>query len=365
MTDDAAVQHPTIATGSAAMRTDDLDFDLPADLIAQTPPANRGGSRLLHYFRAGRAVYDRSFSDLPDLLGPTDLLVFNDSKVIPARFMLKKLTGGQIEGLFLAEPAPGQWLALLRDLGNAPPGTVLHFDSDPSLRATILSGRGEGEFLLQISEPISAMELLNRMGRMPLPPYIKRGKGADERDELDRARYQTVYADAPGAIAAPTAGLHFTPELLRRLDDAGISRVMITLHVGVGTFKPITAENLSDHRMHGESFSITPAAAETLNRAKKDRRRIVAVGTTSARALESHPPDQPFSSKQSQTSIFIYPPYLWKHVGALITNFHLPRSTLIALVAAMTGVKEQRRIYQHAIARQYRFFSYGDAMLID
>ena len=185
------------------------------------------------------------------------------------------------------------------------------------------------------------MDLLTRIGRMPLPPYIKREKRADARDDLDRARYQTVYAAAPGAIAAPTAGLHFTPDLLRRLDEAGISRVMVTLHVGAGTFKPITAGNLADHRMHSESFSITPAAAEALNRAKKDRRRIVAVGTTSARVLESHSPDQPFTATHSQTSIFIYPPYRWNHVGALITNFHLPRSTLIALVAALTGLDEQ------------------------
>ncbi|HEX4053038.1 MAG TPA: tRNA preQ1(34) S-adenosylmethionine ribosyltransferase-isomerase QueA [Tepidisphaeraceae bacterium] len=365
MTDDVRTPHPTIPDGSNTMQTDDLDFDLPADLIAQTPPPNRSDSRLLHYVRSDRAMCDRSFSDLPDILRPTDALVFNDSKVIPARFMLKKTTGGQIEGLFLCEPAPGQWLALLRDLGHAPPGTVLHFDADPSLRATILSSCGAGEFLLQISDSVPAMDLLTRIGRMPLPPYIKREKRADARDDLDRARYQTVYAAAPGAIAAPTAGLHFTPDLLRRLDEAGISRVMVTLHVGAGTFKPITAGNLADHRMHSESFSITPAAAEALNRAKKDRRRIVAVGTTSARVLESHSPDQPFTATHSQTSIFIYPPYRWNHVGALITNFHLPRSTLIALVAALTGLDEQRRIYQHAIAQRYRFFSYGDAMLIE
>jgi S-adenosylmethionine:tRNA ribosyltransferase-isomerase len=254
---------------------------------------------------------------------------------------------------------------MLRDLGNAPPGTVLHFEAEPSIRVTILSARGEGEVLLGISQPMPAMELLNRIGRMPLPPYIKREKGGDARDELDRARYQTVYADSPGAVAAPTAGLHFTPELLRRLDDAGISRVMITLHVGAGTFKPIAADRLADHRIHSEYFSISPSAAEALNHAEKDRRRIIAVGTTSARVLESQPADRPVAAMRGQTSIFIYPPYRWKRVGALITNFHLPRSTLIALVAAMTGLQEQRRIYRYAISHRYRFFSYGDAMLIE
>ncbi|MGD0461546.1 MAG: tRNA preQ1(34) S-adenosylmethionine ribosyltransferase-isomerase QueA [Tepidisphaeraceae bacterium] len=347
------------------MRTDELDFDLPPELIAQTPLEDRSASRLLHYVRASGAIHDRVFSDLPSLLCPGDVLVFNDSKVIPARFSLKKTTGGQIEGLFLCEPVIGQWLALLRGVGQPAQGTILHFDSDPSLRATILAGRGRGEFLIQISEPIPALDLLNGIGRMPLPPYIRRRKQTDERDSLDRARYQTVYADSPGAVAAPTAGLHFTPDLLRRLDDAGIGRVLITLHVGAGTFKPISADSLADHPMHAESYSISPAAAEALNRARTDSRRIVAVGTTSARVLESQPPDQRFIPTQGQTSIFIYPPYRWNHVGALITNFHLPRGTLIALVAAMTGLKEQRRIYEHAIAQHYRFFSYGDAMLIE
>jgi S-adenosylmethionine:tRNA ribosyltransferase-isomerase len=347
------------------MRTDELDFDLPPELIAQSPPENRSASRLLHYVRANGVMNHRTFSDLPSLLRPSDVLVFNDSKVIPARFSLKKTTGGQIEGLFLSEPVLGQWLVLLRDAGQPTPGTIFHFDSDPSIHATIIVSHGQGEFLIQISEAVVAIELLNRIGRMPLPPYIKRRKQSDERDDLDRARYQTIYADSPGAIAAPTAGLHFTPELLRRLDDAGIARVMITLHVGAGTFKPIAVDNLAEHPMHSETYSISALAAETLNRAKAGNRRIVAVGTTAARVLESQPADQPFKPIEGQTNIFIYPSYRWKHVGALITNFHLPRSTLIALVAAMTGLEEQRRIYAEAIAACYRFFSYGDAMFIE
>jgi S-adenosylmethionine:tRNA ribosyltransferase-isomerase len=347
------------------MRTDELDFDLPTDLIAQTPSENRSDSRLLHYARPGGAIHHRVFSDFADLLRPSDLLVFNDSKVIPARFALRKMTGGLIEGLFLSEPAAGRWLALLRDLGTASEGTILIFDADPRLRATILANRGEGEFLLEISGTGTALDLLGTIGRMPMPPYIKRDKQRDERDELDRMRYQTIYAASPGAIAAPTAGLHFTSELLDRLDAKGIERANVTLHVGIGTFKPISSETLDAHEMHAESFSIDSRAAEQLNRAKRDNRRIVAIGTTSARVLESQPADRPFAAGSGSTSIFIYPPYRWKHVGALVTNFHLPRSTLIALVAAMTGLEEQRRIYQQAIADRYRFFSYGDAMFID
>jgi S-adenosylmethionine:tRNA ribosyltransferase-isomerase len=200
---------------------------------------------------------------------------------------------------------------------------------------------------------------------MPLPPYIKRDKRHDDRDALDRQRYQTVYARSPGAVAAPTAGLHFTEELLQRLNDAGIRRAMVTLHVGLGTFRPVTADTLQDHVMHSESYSLDAVAAEQLNRAKSERRRIIAVGTTAARVLESQPADVPFIPMMGQTDIFIYPPYRWRHVDGLITNFHLPRSTLIALVAALTGLEQQRRIYREAIGQRYRFFSYGDAMFVE
>ena len=211
----------------------------------------------------------------------------------------------------------------------------------------------------------SAMEILGRVGRMPLPPYIRRGKGGDPLDSMDRDRYQTVFARTPGAVAAPTAGLHFSSELLAELDGIGVERVNVTLHVGMGTFKPIKSATLEKHAMHSESYEIDAAAAAALNRAKRENRRIVAVGTTSARVLESQPADRPFVETQDRTELLIYPPYAWKHVGAMVTNFHLPRSTLIALVAAMTGLEEQRRIYAEAIALKYRFFSYGDAMFIE
>jgi S-adenosylmethionine:tRNA ribosyltransferase-isomerase len=213
------------------------------------------------------------------------------------------------------------------------------------------------------SEP--ALVLLSRVGRMPLPPYIRRDKDADERDATDRERYQTVYARAPGAVAAPTAGLHFTPAIFAELEARGIERAFVTLHVGLGTFKPVTVDALAEHAMHREAYTISPETAETLNRAKRERRRLVAVGTTSARVLESQPPGESFTAKTDETGIFIYPPYEWKHVGAMVTNFHLPRSTLIALVAAMVGLDEQQRIYRTAIEQRYRFFSYGDAMFVE
>jgi S-adenosylmethionine:tRNA ribosyltransferase-isomerase len=347
------------------MKTDELDFDLPAELIAQAPATDRGASRLLRFGRADQSMTHHRFDDLPTLLRPGDMLVFNDAKVIPARFSLLKSTGGRIEGLFLSEPRIGQWQVLLKGLGDAAVGTSLEFEFDSRLWAQILQNQGGGEYLLAISTDLAAAEILDRLGRMPLPPYIKRDKRHDEHDALDRQRYQTVYARTPGAVAAPTAGLHFTEHLLQRLDDAGIRRAMVTLHVGLGTFKPITADTLQAHSMHSESYSLDAVAAEELNRAKSERRRIIAVGTTAARVLESQPADAPFIPTTGQTDIFIYPPYRWRHVDGLITNFHLPRSTLIALVAALTGLPQQRRIYREAIALRYRFFSYGDAMLVE
>jgi S-adenosylmethionine:tRNA ribosyltransferase-isomerase len=240
----------------------------------------------------------------------------------------------------------------------------LRFADDAGVRVHVLE-RQSDEYLIRVDPPEPALDLLGRLGRMPLPPYIKRSRDHDARDSIDAQRYQTVYACAPGSVAAPTAGLHFTPPLLCQLDAAGIERVTITLHVGLGTFKPVTAHTLEGHTMHEEVYQISPVAAEQLNRATAQGRRIIAVGTTSARVLESQPAGQPFAARNDRTGIFIYPPYRWQYVRGLITNFHLPRSTLIALVAAMTGLTRQRQIYDIAIRQRYRFFSYGDAMLIE
>jgi S-adenosylmethionine:tRNA ribosyltransferase-isomerase len=346
------------------MQTDELDFELPSELIAQEPPAQRTDSRLLHYVRSNREVFHRTFRQLPGLLRRGDLLVFNDARVIPARFTLQKDTGGRIEGLFLDEPQEGKWHVLLKNLGRAT-DVPLHFADAPQILVRVTENLGGGEFRLTLDPPQKAEELLDRTGRMPLPPYIKRQKDHDPRDEMDRARYQTVFAKEAGAVAAPTAALHFSPELLKELDEKSVRRTFVTLHVGMGTFKPVTSDTLQGHSMHVERYSISPQAADELKRAKQEGRRIIAVGTTAARVLESQSADQPFIAKADQTGIFIYPPYAWKHVSALITNFHLPRSTLIALVSALVGLEEQRRLYRIAIERRYRFFSYGDAMFIE
>jgi S-adenosylmethionine:tRNA ribosyltransferase-isomerase len=346
------------------MRTEDLDFDLPPELIAQAPAPDRSASRLLHYRRTDRSIAHRKFADLPSILNPGDLLVFNDAQVIPARFTLQKPTGGLVEGLHLSQQPGGAWRVLLKNVGPDPVGRVLTFADVPEVELAITSQYEEGEFSVQVNPPVPALDLLQRVGRMPLPPYIKRDKHHDARDEFDRGRYQTVYAKEPGSVAAPTAGLHFTRELLTRLEARGIERTFVTLHVGMGTFKPVTSETLEHHRMHAEAYSIPSAAAAAINRANRDDRRIIAVGTTAARVLESQD-EGDVTPKHGETSIFIYPPYQWKHVQAVITNFHLPRSTLIALVAAFVGLEEQRRIYAMAIEEKYRFFSYGDAMLLE
>jgi S-adenosylmethionine:tRNA ribosyltransferase-isomerase len=345
------------------MKTDDLDFDLPADLIAQVPAAERRASRLLHYQRADRTLEHRTFSDLPELLRAGDLLVFNDARVVPARFTLQKNTGGRVEGLFLGEVEPRLWHVMLRNAGSA--AAPMRFADAPGTAARIVAKEADGSYRIAVETGEPAIVLLSRVGRMPLPPYIKRDKDHDARDDFDRQRYQTVYAKVPGAVAAPTAGLHFDEEILRRLDQLGIQRTFVTLHVGLGTFKPVESDSLAGHAMHSEAYSISSETAEALNRAKREGRRIVAVGTTSARVLESQPVEASFEPRTGSTSIFIYPPYKWKHADALITNFHLPKSTLIALVAAMVGLDEQRRMYRTAIEQRYRFFSYGDAMLIE
>lgn len=348
--------------GLELMRTDELDFDLPKDLIAQTPAVERSASRLLHYRMADQTIDHRTFSDLPSLLNAGDLLVFNDARVIPARFTLQKITGGRIEGLFLSQPRETRWHVLLKNLGGYG-SQRLTFVNDPSISANVIRFGEGGEYEMEVSTDEPANSVLARVGRMPLPPYIKRGKESDERDDFDRDRYQTVFSKTPGSVAAPTAGLHFTPQTLQELDMRGVERCFVTLHVGMGTFQPVKTDTLEAHTMHTESYSLDPITAEALNRAKSQRRRIIAVGTTAARVLESQP--DVFEPKTSETNIFIYPSYRWKHVDALITNFHLTRSTLIALVAAKVGLAEQRRIYATAIGERYRFFSYGDAMFIE
>lgn len=346
------------------MQTDELDFNLPAELIAQEPPSVRHDARLLHYRRVGKSISHRTFTNLPAVLRPGDLLVFNDTRVLPARFVLRKPSGGRVEGLFIRQNAPGDWNVLLRSVGPFRAGTEMRPDGDDAVTVTLVEHIEGGEFRVAVRPPLPAAEVLERVGRMPLPPYIKREKARDRRDASDRERYQTVFARVPGSVAAPTAALHFSPEVAAALDARGVRSAFVTLNVGMGTFKPVTADALDGHVMHAERYAISPEAADAVNAAKAEGRRVIAVGTTSARVLESQPAGD-LAAANGETSIFIYPPYAWKHVGGLVTNFHLPRSTLIALVAAMVGLDEQRRIYAEAIAGRYRFFSYGDAMFVE
>ena len=346
------------------MRVDELDYELPPELIAQAPAAERAASRLLHYRRDGGSIAHRQFSDLPSLLRDDDLLVMNDARVTPARFTLVKPTGGRVEGLFVEQRDARRAVVMLKNLGPVQPTTPLRFERDPSASLRTLS-RGEGGLVeVELDAGESLIALLDRIGRMPLPPYIKREKGADARDDADQQRYQTVYANTPGSIAAPTAGLHFTPETFAALDARGIERATVTLHVGLGTFKPVEVDDLADHPMHVERFELSAPTCEAINRARRAGRRVVAVGTTTARVLESQLPGDVVAGS-GETRLLIQPPHAWRRVGALVTNFHQPRSTLIALVAALVGLGEQRRIYREAIDRRYRFFSYGDAMLAE
>ena len=359
------VEHfPNVAPVPRALplpvRTDELDFELPKELIAQRPAARRDESRLMHYDRATGGVGHRTFADLPALLRAGDVLVFNDARVTPARFALLKPTGGRVGGLFLARPTPGEWHALLKSPGPVRPDLIYRFAGHATAVARVVEKLGGGRYRLLVDGP-DADVLLGEIGTLPLPPYIRGGR--EEAD--DRERYQTVYAAAPGSVAAPTAGLHFTPELLDRLDAAGVIRATVTLHVGLGTFRPVLVDALDDHPMHAERYELPAATADVLNAAERDGRRVVAVGTTSVRVLESHPPGEPFAAGGGETRIFLRPPYQWRHVGAMLTNFHLPRSTLLALVAAFVGLDAQRRLYAEAVAERYRFFSYGDAMLLE
>ena len=347
------------------MRSDELDFHLPAELIAQEPAASRSASRLLHYRRADRSIVHRKFAELPSLLQRGDLMVLNDARVIPARFALRKQSGGRIEGLFLGETAAGHWRAMLKNLGPVKGPVELAFADDAAIKVTVVGRNDEGDYLMNIATEENAIALLERVGRMPLPPYIRREKEHDARDDADRERYQTVFAKQATAVAAPTAALHFTDGIFSELQQRGVEKTFVTLDVGAGTFKPLTADTLEGHVMHRESYTISPDAAASINRAKAEGRRIIAVGTTSARVLESQPANEPIQPKRDSTAIFIYPPYEWRFVDAMITNFHLPKSTLVALVAAKVGLDEQKRIYAEAIREKYRFFSYGDAMLIE
>jgi S-adenosylmethionine:tRNA ribosyltransferase-isomerase len=346
----------------------DFDFLLPDDLIAQTPPSERGGSRLLVLDRHTGALADRAFSDLPSLLTSGDLLVVNDTRVFAARLLGRRLPGGgQAECLLVRQLEAGAdgelWEALVHPGQRLKEGSRLEFgDGDDAIHGEVLARRFHGRRVVRLwteGAPLSA--LVDRIGHVPLPPYIKR-----EDAVVDRERYQTVYARARGSIAAPTAGLHFTPEILAALDTRGVERAAITLHVGYGTFQPIRTERIADHEMETEYYDVSPAAADAISRALRDRRRIVAVGTTTVRTLESLAVSEAgvVSPGQGATALFITPGHHFRIVSGLVTNFHLPRSSLIVLVSGFAGREHVLAAYAHAVRERYRFYSYGDAMVV-
>ena len=335
------------------MRLSDFDFDLPPELIAQHPGAARSASRLLHVGRDRLA--DLRFDTLPTLLEPGELLVFNDTRVLRARLHGAKASGGRLEALIERVTGERDALAQLRVSKPPGPGTRLAFRS---AGATVIERVGEF-WRLRFDEPVLAV--LDRDGELPLPPYITHAPDAD-----DERRYQTVYAREPGSVAAPTAGLHFDEALLARLRERGVAVAFVTLHVGAGTFQPVRVEDLSQHRMHAERYSVPQATAEAIAAARAAGRRVVAVGTTSLRTLESAAgEDGRVRAGSGETRLFVTPGYRFRAAERLITNFHLPKSTLLMLVSAFAGVERIRAAYAHAIAERYRFFSYGDAMLLE
>jgi S-adenosylmethionine:tRNA ribosyltransferase-isomerase len=345
------------------------DFDLPPERIAQEPIAERDAARLLVLRRDPAIRAHHVFRELPGLLRPGDLLVFNDTRVIPARLVgQREKTGGRWEGLFVRALANGLWELLVQTRGRPVAEETLLVEGPEgkaSLRLELVSKTPGGRWLVRPGQEGSPVEILSRHGRVPIPPYIRKGRAG----AVDRDRYQTIYAQQPGAVAAPTAGLHFTPALLEALAATGIDRAFVTLHVGPGTFQPVTVEDIRQHRVEPEWGEFPAATARALAAARARGGRVVAVGTTSVRLLESavrdQAPQEPLAAWSGPTELTIVPPFRFRAVDALITNFHLPRSSLLLLVSAFAGRENVLAAYQEAIARGYRFYSYGDAMLIE
>lgn len=340
----------------ALMKTSDFRFDLPEELIAQYPTEQRSASRLLVLNGSDGHLQDLQFTDLMSLLKPDDLLVFNNTRVIPARLFGQKDSGGKVEVLVERVLDHERVLAHVRSSKSPAPGRKLRLEE--RLDVEVL-GRHDALFELKFLNTTSVVESLEKWGRLPLPPYIER-----EVDSADLDRYQTVYAEKTGAVAAPTAGLHFDEALLARIRQAGIETATLTLHVGAGTFQPVRVEDIRSHQMHSEVIEVSEQVCQQVNAARARGGRVIAVGTTSVRALESASRNGSIEPFQGETDIFIYPGYQFKSVDAMVTNFHLPESTLLMLVSAFAGRERILDAYQHAIEQRYRFFSYGDAMFI-
>lgn len=338
------------------MKLTDFSYELPKELIAQHPAEPRDYARLMLYDRKTGAVEHKHFYDLVDELRAGDVLVFNDSKVIPARLYGKRVpTGGKVEVLLLTPVGEDRWEVLVKPGKKALPGTTIEFPG--GLQAEVLDRTDFGGRVVHFTYDGVFDDIIDKIGEMPLPPYIH------EKME-DPNEYQTVYARERGSAAAPTAGLHFTDELLQKIRDKGVEEVFVTLHVGLGTFRPVEEENIEDHQMHSEFYSITPEAADAINRAKAEGRRIIAVGTTSIRTLESAGTTGKLKAGSGWTNIFIYPGFTFHIVDALVTNFHLPESTLLMLISALSTREQILHAYEIAVKEKYRFFSFGDAMFI-
>ena len=338
------------------MQTSDFQYDLPEELIAQRPTEERDGSRLLYLSTSG-AISDNSFTDLPGYLRSGDLLVFNDTRVIPARFHGQKATGGKVEIMFERIFSDDTFLAQLRVSKSPRPGSLILIKDEPCFE--VLEKQGD-MFLLKYNGEIEFSDFIGTHGHIPLPPYINRND-----EKLDVERYQTIFSKQPGAVAAPTAGLHFTESILKQLDEHGVKHTFLTLHVGAGTFQPVRVHDIQQHKMHSEYMSLTEESVKLINQTKDCGGRIIAVGTTVVRSLETAAQSGKLVPYTGDTDIFIYPGFQFNVVDMLLTNFHLPESTLLMLVSAFAGKEKIMRAYEHAVRERYRFFSYGDAMLIE
>jgi len=356
------IPKPETRTLNTSLKTTDFDYVLPESLIAQFPAQRRDQARMMVLHREERRWEHRTFSDLPLFTRPGDVVAVNNTKVIPARLIGKKPgTGGRVEIFLLEEKAPGLWDVLLRVRRRPSPGGTMEF-GEGRLIARLVEEGDLGRALVKFETDRPVLDWAEELGATPLPPYIHRETGSlDE----DRERYQTLFARHPGAVAAPTAGLHFTPEVLQKLSAAGVQHVELTLHVGLGTFRPVSAENVEDHRMEEERFVVPASAAATINQTRREGGRCLAVGSTSVRTLETVAARHgELCAAEGRTDLFIRPPYTFRVVDAILTNFHLPKSTLLMMMSAFAGREFMLEAYQEAVRQEYRFFSYGDCMLI-
>ena len=346
------------------MNISEYDYNLPENLIAQMPADKRENSKMLVLDRCTKTIEHKHFFDIVDFIDKDSILVLNNTKVLPARLYGTKETGAKIEVFLLEQKGERQWSALIKPSKRVKPDTIITVSNELKIKP-LKRLEDDGEWLIEPIYNGNLFDILHKVGNIPLPPYIERKLSTEELQQFDKERYQTVYAKDEGSVAAPTAGLHFTKEILKKLQEKDVEIVYVTLNVGLGTFRPVKCENILEHKMHSETYEITQEAADKINRAKKDGKKLIAVGTTTVRTLETA--YQKFGCIKAchdHSELFIYPPYEFKVVDNLITNFHLPKSTLLMLVSALAGKDFIFRAYKEAIENNYRFFSYGDCMYI-